>query len=286
MTVVGVGLICLAASSLVIKSVLPIQLEMIGLAYIPKALSSIDNEKEDIIAERESFAAFERRISTLEARSPRSDSQSVHSFEIPLDTTDRVPNNQLREVQRAYRETVMATSHYEREYGHSLAADMHEEFTEEIVIAVMTGEQLTPQLKAALQQQAVQSQNERTRLLQDVDDEQTGVEQAQQTMWPVVTACEGFDEVSLARQSFLDLRDQHEQFCAHEDHVTAVVEQRQHQHHETPQQWLNGDVGDLQGYLYADLPIQYPVLADGIALIKQVREAQRAVAAVLGRIPG
>jgi hypothetical protein len=259
---------------------------MVSLTYIPKALSIANEEHDRVVAERDSFAALGRHLSDIEPHSHHSTGPPAQSLGPHLNSDNRSPGSQLRKVRRAYRETIMAVAHYDDEYGQALATDLREEFTDEIAIAVTTGERFTPQLKTALQQHVTNSQRERTRLLQDVDDERTGLEQAKQTMKPIRDALQELDDILLFQQSFPTLQDQYERFCEYEEQCTAVIEQRQQQHHETPRQWSNGDVGDLQWYLYDDLPVQYPVLADGIALIEQIQAAQQAIAATLGKMSG
>lgn len=268
------------------KSVSTVGVTMTGLMYIPKALSIVSEEHDRARAERDAFEAFKRRLSDIEPCLRHSTTQSAHSLGSELASAPHSPGAQLQRVQQAYRETVMAVAHYEEDYGQSLAADLREEFTDEIAIAVTTGEQFTPHLKTAVQQHATNAQTERTQLLQDIEDEQTGLEQAKQTMGPITDALQAFDESLLVNQSFPALQDQYERFCEYEEQCTAVVEQRQQHHHETPRQWPNGEVGDLQWYLYADLPVQYPVLADGATLINQLEAAQQTIAVSLGKING
>jgi hypothetical protein len=280
----AVSLTYLTVRAPVAESVSIIGFGMASLTYIPNALALIVEEQDRVASERDALLSFGQRLSNIEPHSSPSITQPGPSLESHLDTNNRLPRNQLQEVQQAYRETVMAVPHYEEEYGKSLATDLGEEFTDEIAIAVTTNEQFTAPLKTALLQQVTDSHQERIQLLQDLDDEQTGLEQAEQTMGQVDDSLQEFDETRLFDESIPTLQDRYERFCAYKEQCITVIEQRQQYHHKTPRRWLDGEVGDLQWYLYDDLPVQYPVLADGATLIEQIETAQQEVAATLGKI--
>ena len=84
-----------------------------SLSYVPSARSLLREEREKTRRERTAFEAFADRVGRLSASAPT----AVASGPQQLVRASGGADAQLSAVRDAYRDTVMAVDHYEREYG-------------------------------------------------------------------------------------------------------------------------------------------------------------------------
>jgi hypothetical protein len=108
---------------------------------IGQATDRVTGELDIVRTERDAFEAFLGRVREIQPnarRTPRTDGGLGTRR-----TAGSSPSMELRAVRRAYRETVMGVSHYEREYGDTLREGMAAELGPTLTGRIVDGERLT-----------------------------------------------------------------------------------------------------------------------------------------------
>jgi hypothetical protein len=85
------------------------------------------------------------------------------------------PSEGLRSVRTAYRETVMAVSHYDQEYGDTLAESLAAELGETLAGHVVDGQVLTPRLYEALRAASERARDDRSDFLRHLEQERASL---------------------------------------------------------------------------------------------------------------
>ncbi|PSQ03734.1 hypothetical protein BRC97_12715 [Halobacteriales archaeon QS_6_71_20] len=181
----------------------------------------------------------------------------------------------LAETRRAYRETVMATPHYEEEYDETLTENVAEEFSGAVAGALVEkGGALTPALQATLAGGAERARRQRTELLSRLETEESSLEDARGTLASAVEAAERTVERDLAYAGYSDIVGEYERLEWHERRVETVLSDRQGRVHDEESErryWFE--------YLYDSLPSPYPVLSAGTETLSLLSEAKASLTA-------
>ena len=184
----------------------------------------------------------------------------------------------LDDVQQAYRDTVMSTPHYDEEYGEPLVQSLAIEFGEDLTAAIMTNSQLTPSLQETIVQAATAASARRTAFSNRLDEEETTLEDAYQTLTTIGEQYEQSTDQPRHQQSVDDLWETHHQLTTCISPCEQLVEERQTQrtdgHTALPR---TDEVVDLQAYLYRPLDVTYPILTDGTTVLERCLTARRRV---------
>lgn len=111
------------------------------LAPIETASSLVNAEHEQVAAEREAFQTFQDSVAECEPRRKQLLTQPKRVRFSPSneDTTD--PHRQL---QQAYRESVMSVGHYEQDYNESLRRNLSNELGADLASGLCDGTPFTP----------------------------------------------------------------------------------------------------------------------------------------------
>lgn len=241
-----------------------------------RAMGIIEEERACLERERAAFRRFVRRLDRIEpVRQRPTDHVSADGGSVVVrggqDTADR----SLRAVTDAYRETVMAVEHYDREYGEPLAEHVAAEFGESVARELADGTVLTPVLYRSLQAGASRALEDRADLsallereadcLRDCRESMAGIET---TLYRIVSPSgeptDRTDEATADR--LLEL----------ERECESVLERRQRYVRNQAIPALQGDDEiDLQEYLYDGLDVVYPVLSDLADCVETIRDARR-----------
>jgi hypothetical protein len=250
---------------------------------IRRARTTLAAERARTAAERDAFEAFERRVGALSPRRPdRSGSPGALARSLSAES-NRSPS-MLDRVRGAYRETVLALDHYEEEYGESAIENLTAEFGEELGSAVAGSGVFTAELKAALVAAGREAAARRATFVAVIDEEREALDEATRELRDVG---EAFAELDLdpdsggertGRASFTSLRERRECLQALGGRCEELVENRQ-KSLRAPRaggQWRRND-RSLNEYLYADLDVTYPILADASEAAATLREAQRRI---------
>lgn len=245
------------------------------VGYIPDAVEIVRKESNELQAERDAFDAF---IDEVDAIAPKKHSrasdpqQSGIIFSTPKETG-------LQEVRQAYEETVMMVSHYEKEYGDTIAESLTKEFSPEIASQLLAGRIFTPLVKEQLMEAARQSRREREQFLSTLESEQEALHAAQTKLEDIDAELERIIGRVQSGHSLNKLIESYNNLTDAEETCKTILDERQHQrvdgHAATPPRV---EIADIYSYLYSSLPVTYPVLADTIELLERLQQTQKRLA--------
>ena len=264
------ALLCLTAVFLLLSGVV--------LDRLLDAREAVETERARTRAERDAFEQFRQQVTRLDSTEPRPLEPSPGGGGVLAVAGGGVAEDTaLADARTAYRETVMATAHYEEEYDESLAENVAEEYSEEVASALAGGDALTPQLHAALATGADRARRNRDELLAALDREEATLEAAKEALEPAATAAEGILEADLDRATYSDLIADYERAEWHERAVESLLSDRQTTVHERESErphWYE--------YLYGSLPSPYPVLAAGTGTLAALADAKDELTSAAG----
>lgn len=255
------------------------------IIHLRDARSAVSEEQSRTAAEHDAFAAFTRRVASIDPTAPAIESTSSTAGPTATMTIESQPPDQtLREVTNAYRETVMAVPHYDEDYGESVGDNMSAEFGEEVASAVVGGSQFTRQLKEALVHGARDAQERRRELLTGLQRETEDLEQASETFAEIDSELESMSDPPLAERPFAELTEFWDRLGDIEDQCHRVLDWRQRRIRDwTMSGPRSADAPTLHEYLYQPLSVTYPILAEGTELVDRVRTARSRVLLALTR---
>lgn len=252
------------------------------LAHLGEAESVVERERRRTRAERDAFVAFVGRVSDVDVVESRPRGATDGGFVAgPREATDA---EGLREVRRAYRETVMSMPHFDAEYGESLPEHMSAEFDREVAAAVTRGPRLTPELREALVRHGRVAAGQREAFLETLECEERSLLEARDAFEGVAEDLSTLNAQPLPDRSFDGLAATWERLGDLESECGDVLERRQRA--------LDGDRpsggrDDLSfaAYVYQPLSVTHPVLAEGATLVDRVRTARsRVMRAMTARV--
>ncbi|QZP38894.1 DUF7260 family protein [Halobaculum magnesiiphilum] len=250
-------------------------------------LSRLDGAREALArevtrtrAERDAFEQFRRRVAKLESSErarPTPTGGGTNVLTVPAGGAT-VDEDGLADARRAYRETVMATAHYEEEYDETLATNVAEEFSAPVASALVEdGGALTPSLRTTLASGARHASEERAELLSKLETERSSIEAAESTLSPAVDTSEGVVDRDLSRATYTDIVADYERLEWHEGRVESLLSDRQARIHDE-----EGDRRHWFDYLYRSLASPYPVLSAGAGTLSLIDDAKSALASAAG----
>lgn len=265
------------------------------LAQLWDARDAVKTEEKRAKAEKEAFERFRRVVAGLEPGRPSTPEPGGQATAggvgpptnggtstAPQPESNReASGSDIAVVRKAYRETVMATPHYDSEYDETLVEHIAEEFTPGVAGAVAAGGALTPGLQSALVSGAAAARDRRAVLLEDLDQERASISEAIETLEPAAEAVTELEDAQTERASYADLEADWERLDWHETRVSDLLSRRQDQVREhaadgaDPEPWFE--------YLYEPLRVRYPILATGTDVIDRLRRHKNDLAGELGR---
>lgn len=275
----GCGGIDVATIALLAATTILALLVIATVFHTTEAGALLEEELRRLAAEREAFTRFRSRVSDLEA--------SEVSAAVPVtggiaSGSGTLTDDSLDQVRDAYRGTVMDVAHYEGDYGEPLADNLAAEFGDDLAIAVVEGSRLTPQLKAALLRSSQESAQRRASLFSTLQSESESLTAAGNVLEEVEAERVAIDERPVAEQSYEALVDDWRHLGRLTDRCRQLVTDRQDRLRELSASMPPGRP-ELRTYLYDDLPVNHPVLADGAALAESVEDLRGRVLQSLTR---
>ena len=236
------------------------------IVHLSDAMSIVDEERVRLAAERDAFDAFSRQVAGIEASETTAAVPAAGGIATATATgTDRG----LDAVQSAYRDTVMAVEHYEADYGEPLAANLAAELGDGLAYAVVDGQRLTPQLKSALLSASRDASGNRDAFLCTLEAEAEALDEAGATLQGVDDERERIAAAPLTDRSYEALVDDWRHLGELADRCRAAASDRQDQIRSLSRNRGPPDA-DLHDYLYEELPVAHPVLADSAALVESL----------------
>jgi hypothetical protein len=253
--------------------------------YSHAAQTALTEEYERTEAEADAFAAFRDRVTTLDVSQLRPDGGI--QITAPLQVRQQFSHpSRCEQVCQAYRETILSMPHYTAEYDESLRDHMAAEFGRDLVVNVFEGSQLTPQLQQALVDASQQAHDQREELRATLDAEAEALDTAQTTLREIGTTLQNRNAQPLSDFSFAELRNTYELLEEAEDRCQQVACERQHALH--ADEWAcpgTAVAPGVQPYLYRELAITYPILADVAECCRLLRRARTRVIRTLATTP-
>jgi len=241
-------------------------------ARIDAALEAVADERASVRAEDDALAAFDRRVAEL--------STVTVSTGPPLVADPQPSGQSLERVRTAYEETVMSVPHYETEYDDTVAESLAAEFGDDLAAALLGGTALTPELRDAVRAATTAARREREGFLDVLDREADSLETAADDIATLRADLDALDDRPLSARGFDDLHDLWSTLRDFEGRVDGMSLHRQEtiRSHRSD---LPGVPTDLCEYLYAGLPVSYPVLDALADLGDDLERARRRVARTL-----
>ncbi|WP_435124397.1 DUF7260 family protein [Halobaculum sp. D14] len=248
------------------------------LVRLTDARDAIDVERSRARTERDAFERFRRRLAGLDAAAPTPpspDPPGGGALAVSGSAAGRSGTGgaDLQAARDAYRDTVMATPHYDEEYDESLAENLAAEYNATVAGAVVDGDGLTPQLHATLASGAVRAREERDDLLGSLDAEETDVEEAERTLAPAVEAADRVRDADVDDATYTDLVADYERLEWHERRVESLLADRQDRIHDREAErphWYD--------YLFESLQSPYPVLSAATGALDRLESARERLA--------
>lgn len=264
-------------------------LALVALAHLQDARDALEEERTRTRDERDALRRFARRVSRIGA--PSADRSTSANAAGPsegnagaLALRSSGSDGRCRRIADAYRETVMAVPHYDEEYGDTLVESMSGELSREVAASVTGEGSFTPQLKRAVVEQSRRAAERRDALLDSLDDEEASLSEATDALADCERSVERYESARLLRYPFDDLLDGWERLGDHRETCREVISDRQRTlHDEIPSVRPDIDGMSFRQYLYQDLDVDYPVLADAACLLDRIEAVERTLVDVISR---
>lgn len=234
-----------------------------GCENIDPALQRIEAECDVISAEKAAFERFRTRVSKITPRRKPAATETTTATPqgtvLQQSATHDRPT--LARIRRAYRETVMATDHYDAEYGDTYTESLTVEFGRDVAALLDGAGDFSPAIKDQLLTTISNAIDRRRAARANFHRERDALERAREVLdglWEDVVAIESRpfpectdDELTLLRDDLVDLGRRCDELVA--SRQTGELHTRA----------MRRDVAQRDtapDYLYASLDVTYPVL--------------------------
>jgi hypothetical protein len=239
---------------------------------IDRALSLVDEEIDLVETERKAFERFLARLRDVQSTGLNGGSPATGGGPTALLAGETTAADELHQIQRAYRETVMAVPHYEREYGDTLRESLTEELGGTLASHVVDGQVLTPGIHDALVGVTEQVRDDRDGFLRQLRRERESLRTVAEQLNDVEARLMELDDRIAATTRSTRLAALDETLERLERRCADLAARRQEQIHDRRAGQLSGvDAASLAGYLYSDLGTDTPALADIASRLDAVR---------------
>ena len=247
---------------------------------IRAARTALEEEYRRTESEAAAFNDFSDRVAALRTAQVRPDGGTVRCRTV----RGSYPNNGTprgERVCRIYRDTIRSIPRYSND-DEPLPEHMAAEFGPDLVESVFANQRLTPALGQALVTAGRDARTCRTRFLEKLDAESNALETADASLRNVARRLGSWDARPLSEYSFEELVETHERLDKLEEHCERIATERQRALLDGEWSCPNPSTSSgLQAYLYRDLSVTYPVLADVAAQCRLLRRAQSRVRRML-----
>lgn len=245
-----------------------------ALSNLRAAAVAVEEEQSRTAAERSAFRSFAERVGTMSPDEMVADG-GAHVGTVSPAVAMAEPSSSLSKVREAYRETVMSVPHYDEDYGEALAENMAIEFGKDVAASVEDGRTLSPMIQQLLVSKATAAATQRDRVISQLDREADELESARDAFTDIESVLDDYDPPTLHGVDYASLVDRWDRLDAMEDRCGDVLETRQNHLNERETTQPRGP--SLADYVYKSLPVDYPVLAAGAAVLERIEDARHAV---------
>jgi hypothetical protein len=241
---------------------------------IEAALETLERERTCTHDERTAFERLRSRVASIEP-SPETPTESPTGRGGGTAVLSGHANRSdagVRTVRQAYRETVLLVSHFETDYGESLAENLAAELGTGLAARLFDGGRLTPQLHDTLLAACDRAIEERETYLETLATERTSLCQTRDRLDEVESRAV---ELGFAVGETTDSREYGEIDCALQDlkeDCETLAQRRQELLHGRSTAQLVGISGErLVQLLYDDCEATCPALADVADCLATIR---------------
>lgn len=245
-----------------------------AVVHLRRGREACEAERDRLFAERRAFQQFVRRVENLETA-------TTAGTPVPAGATASLSHSaegdDLDDVVEAYRDTVMSVEHYESDYDEPLRENMTAELGADVTTAVLDGREFHPQLKMAIMSKCTDAYEQRTNVLDDIDDEVSELARASEEIESVEATLERLDRHSLLNKSFDELREDYDALCALEGDCEDLLADRQRTVAKREPSPNPTEGHDFHSYLYDPLDVSYPVLSAALSTLSTVRSARQRI---------
>lgn len=239
-----------------------------------RAMDIVEDERARLERERSAFRRFARRLERIDpvCRRPAGNVSADGGSVVAGGSRD-AGGRSLRAASDAYRQTVMDVDHYDREYGEPLVAHVAAEFGGSVARQIANGSVLTPVLYRALSAGASRALEDRAALSRLLEREAGCLSDCREAMAAIESTV--YETADRPGEPGRVDRSATERLATLERECEDVLARRQQSVREqaVPAIEREGEI-DLQEYLYADMNVVYPVLADLTDCVEAVRRAR------------
>lgn len=245
---------------------------VVVLTYIPEARSELKEEHERVATERDAIAAFQRKVSGIEAV------RSAPTGRGAVAIGSELEDSGFERIKDAYRETVMSVPHYEEEYDEPIEANMTAELGDEMAAAVFGGRRYTQPIKRGLVSQCNEARHSREELLTVLEREQRRLTSADEELCDIVSELETEMPDLEEEHTFSELSDRWTRLGDVESRCREFLEEHSESRGNAPH-----NRSGFQEYVYQSLPTEHPVLSDGTRVFDRITECRQTVLRALTR---
>lgn len=237
---------------------------------IDDAIHRTENERDILDDEQTAYRRFVGRLDEIGVTGSGSATATGVS-EMQTISEPMFVDKPLQAAREAYRETVMATQHYETEYGESLREHVAAEFGSAIATQLVDGCALTPLLRQSLRDGAAEAIQQRAELLKSLRSERRSLRRCRDT---VVDVQDRLNEVHVRLNKEHDATKRREidtRLAALESECETVLVRRQQHIDSRSRSLLMDDNTSFVEYLYDDLDSHFPILTVATECIGTIR---------------
>lgn len=242
------------------------------------ARTLVRRERRRTVDEREAFEAFLSAVSDLSA-----DGDVPRRTAAGTRLADRRCSTGPAAVRDAYERTVMSVPHYREEYGDTFEESLRAEFGPTVAAAVTDGPGLSSHGRHALLAAAREAHTERSRFVPALDAEARSLRDGEDRLVAVLEELAELDREPLEDHDFGGLDALRARLAVLERKVDAVAADRQATLRRQRRELDLSGVPDVPTYLYQELEVSYPVLADAARVADLLTEGRRTVERSMAR---
>lgn len=247
--------------------------------HVDHALERVAAERETTVAKRAAIETFRNRVADVTVPDATQACAQGTTGGGVLSLSGGATVDGCQTVRRAFAETIRP--HAAVAEDASVLTAVRTELSEAIAAALApeTDVTLSPTLVRAIDAEAVARRRETALMVDVLDQEATSLADAASLVEDVTDWLVDADQTPLSALAFDALQARHETLTAHREQLGALVSDRQDDLSTVTSE--RGDLAlchrSLHASLYADFPVEHPVLSTAVALDQTCREGQRAV---------
>ncbi|WP_277554008.1 DUF7260 family protein [Halobaculum limi] len=261
-----------------------------GVGSIDQAIQCVEREDDVLATEVSAFKRFRTLVSRVdpEGPSPRQVGNAGPAFARATapDQARDCGQSACSDVRKAYRQTVMATDHYEAEYGETYAESIEAEFGATFAAVLAGGGRFSADVKSQLITAITRGIEDRRATRSTLQRERTALERAGTTLSALRDDLAAIGSRPFVECQYTELRAVREDLQAIERQCERLVTERQTGDFHTAAILLSRESGgSLSQFLYDSLEVTYPILHDAASVGNRVADLRRRIDEQLARRP-